>query len=35
MSKKKEQRMIKIAAVLIVLLFVGTAIAVAVSAMVS
>lgn len=35
MSKKKQERMIKIVAVLIVLLFVGTAVAVAISSVVS
>ena len=35
MSKKKQERMVKIVAVLIVVLFLGTAIAVAVSELVS
>ena len=35
MSKKKQERMVKIVAILIVVLFLGTAIAVAVSELVS
>lgn len=35
MSKKKQERMVKVVAILIVVLFLGTAIAVAVSELVS